>query len=141
MVKRKGAFTDETKELIMRRANHRCDRCGMPAPHGQFHHRTPRRMGGTSRDDLAFPSNGLLLHGSCHEYVESHRGVAAQLGFLVGYGSLPSEAPVMLWNGWHVLNDDGTATPCVKPPPIHPSVGGYGDGVGDVTVGDGAGDG
>lgn len=113
-----AAFSQEVKEMILRRTNWRCDRCGLRAEFGHFHHRSPRRAGGSSREDLGLPSNGLLLHPSCHDYIESKRKIAAQLGFLVGYGTLPSQAPVMLWSGWHLLTDDGQALPLAGVPPV-----------------------
>jgi HNH endonuclease len=115
-----SAFTTEVKELILRRAQFRCDRCGMRAHSGHFHHRTPRRAGGSSRTDLGLPSNGLLLHPQCHDFVERKRRVSAQLGFLVGYGSLPSDVPVYLWSGWHYLTDDGGLIKINGVPPLHP---------------------
>ena len=118
-----GKFTQEVKELILKRTGWRCDRCGLRAEYPHFHHRTPRRSGGTSRDDLGWPSNGLLLHPSCHDYIEARRKVAAQLGFLVGYGRLPHEAPVMLWSGWHLLTPEGQAVPLRRVPPLHPDDG------------------
>lgn len=129
-----AAFSAEVRELILRRAQFRCDRCGLRAEYAHFHHRTPRRMGGSSREDLGLPSNGLLLHGSCHAYIESKRRVAAELGFLVGYGSAPSDVPVMLWRGWALLLDDGGLTMLDGPPPIHPYSGGEGDGMGYVSA-------
>lgn len=114
-----GAFTPEVKEAILRRAQFRCDRCGLRANTGHFHHRTPRRSGGTSRDDLGWASNGLLLHPRCHDWIEGKRKIAAQLGYLVGYGSLPEDVPVYLWSGWAWLNRDGTLTKIEGTPPIN----------------------
>lgn len=117
-----GSFSREVKEQILKRADFRCDRCGLRTDEGgQFHHRNPRRAGGTRRPEVGLPSNGLLLHPSCHDYIEKHRIVAAGLGFIVGYGTLPKDAPVMLWSGWHTLNDDGTATRLPGVPPLQPS--------------------
>lgn len=133
MTDRPGAFTPEVKETIYRRAKGRCDRCGLPIGDGMhFHHRTPRRAGGSSRSDLGLPSNGLLLHPSCHDFIESRRKIAAQLGFLVGYGTLPEDAPVLLWNGWHWLAQDGSAIPLGGVPslgPTDPDAGAEVDGV------------
>lgn len=105
----KGGFDGDTKALIWQRSKGRCDRCGLGVGESMhFHHRTPRRMGGTSRDDLSLPSNGLLLHPGCHDYIESKRKVAAQLGFLVGYGSEPRTVPIMTgWTGWVWLDKEG----------------------------------
>lgn len=114
-----SAFTVEVKELILARTGWTCDRCGLRAANGQFHHRSPRRMGGSDNPSLGLPSNGVLLHPSCHEYVETHRKVAAQLGFILGALTAPSEAPIYLWKGWHYLNDDGTLTALSGPPPTH----------------------
>ncbi len=120
MARGDGAFTVEVKEIILSRAGWRCDRCGLRADSGHFHHRTPRRAGGTSRKDLGLPSNGLLLHPSCHDYIESKRKISAQLGFLVGYGSIPADVPIMLWKGWHLLTETGEAIPLPGPPPVSP---------------------
>jgi len=118
--RRRAAFSVEVKELILKRAKFTCDRCGLRAEYGHFHHRTPRRSGGSSREDLGLPSNGLLLHPSCHDFIEKHRKIAAQLGFLVGYGSLPKDTPVMLWSGWHWLTDSGEAIRIEGVPPLSP---------------------
>jgi HNH endonuclease len=115
-----AAFTLEVKELILKRTGFRCDRCGLRAEYGHFHHRTPRRAGGSSRPDLGLPSNGLLLHPSCHDHIESKRKISAQLGFLVGYGTLPQNSPVFLWSGWHWLTTDGRAVKIDGVPPIVP---------------------
>lgn len=115
-----SAFTPEVKETIYRRAKSRCDRCGLPLGDGMhFHHRNPRRMGGSDNIALGLPSNGVLLHPSCHDFIESRRRIAAELGFILGVTQDPMEWPVYLWNGWHYLNEDGTATPLPGPPPAH----------------------
>lgn len=115
-----SAFTAETKEAIYRRADGRCDRCGLRVINGMhFHHRKPRRLGGSVDPMTGLPSNGLLLHPSCHDFIESRRKVAAQLGFLLSHGSVPRDVPVYLWNGWHYLNDDGTVTRYRGVPPTH----------------------
>ena len=118
-----SAFTPAVKTIIINRTEFRCDRCGLQAiDNGHFHHRTPRRMGGSNREDLGLPSNGLLLHPRCHDFIESHRKIAAQLGFLVGYGTLPRNSPIMLWNGWHWLTDDGKSIKIDGVPPLVPEV-------------------
>jgi hypothetical protein len=115
-----AAFTVEVKELILTRTGWTCDRCGLRAANGQFHHRNPRRMGGSDSIALGLPSNGVLLHPSCHDYIESRRKVAAQLGFILGAAQDPMEWPIYLWSGWHYLNEDGTVTPLPGPPPFPP---------------------
>jgi HNH endonuclease len=114
-----GAFDDKVKAAIYQRARGACDRCGLRVDGGlHFHHRTPRRMGGTDRAELGWPSNGLLLHPHCHDVIESRRKIAAELGYLVGYGSNPVDVPVMLWSGWAYLNHDGTVERLTQVPPV-----------------------
>jgi HNH endonuclease len=104
-----SAFTPEVKERIYTRARGLCDRCGLSIPGGMhFHHRNPRRMGGSDNIALGLPSNGVLLHPRCHDYIESHRKIASQLGFILGADKDPMEWPIYLWFGWAYLNEDGT---------------------------------
>ena len=73
-------------------------------------------MGGTRKPWIALPSNGLLLHPACHDWVESHRTLALELGMLVPSGHRPVEVPVYRWNGWHTLLDDGGILRLPEPP-------------------------
>jgi hypothetical protein len=115
-----AAFTADVKEAILKRAGWKCDRCGLPAMNsGHFHHRNARRMGGSDSIALGLPSNGVLLHPRCHDFVESHRKVAAELGFLLGAAQDPMEWPIYLWKGWHYLNEDGTQTPLGRVPSVN----------------------
>jgi 5-methylcytosine-specific restriction endonuclease McrA len=98
-----GSFTLDVKAAILARDNGRCDRCGFKVTSGHFHHRHPREMGGTRRAWIGLPSNGLLLHPACHDWVESHRTVALELGMLVRSGQRPAQVPVYRWNGWRAL--------------------------------------
>jgi hypothetical protein len=75
-------------------------------------------MGGSDNIALGLPSNGVLLHPNCHDFIESRRKVAAELGFILGYDKDPMEWPIYLWRGWHYLNEDGTVTPLDGPPPF-----------------------
>lgn len=115
-----SAFTLEVKQLILTRTDSRCDRCGLKVASGHFHHRNPRRMGGSESPLLGLPSNGLLLHPSCHDYIESHRKVAVHLGFILGADKNPAMWPVYLWRGWALLREDGGVTYLNGPPPMGP---------------------
>lgn len=123
-----SAFSPETKELVLKRAQFRCERCGV-GPANQAHHRTPRRAGGSGDDRLGLPSNCVALCARCHDVIESRRKTAAQMGFLVGYGSQPVETPIYFWYGWVYLNDDGTVqrlghVPTITERRVAPAVGG-----------------
>lgn len=105
---RVGAFSDEVKALILDRSQGRCELCGTRAEGSHFHHRQPRQMGGTSLHGVGGPDNGLYLHPRCHDRVESNRASAYLMGWLVAKQDDPAEVPVRLWDGWHLLNRDGS---------------------------------
>ena len=67
-----AAFSHETKDVIYRRANGRCDLCGLPVDRheAEFHHDVPQCRGGSDK-----PINGKCLHGErssrdCHEVAD-----------------------------------------------------------------------
>ena len=63
-------------------------------------------MGGSSRKDRL--SNLLWLHSACHlSVIEPHRDRAYKAGWLVRAGEEPSEVPVLMFDGWVLLDDDG----------------------------------
>lgn len=106
----KGGFDDKTKALVRTRSKNRCEICGIQTEYGQFHHRNPRRMGGTSREEVGGPDNALYLHFTCHDRVERNRAGSYFTGYLVAANDDPSLIPVRLWDGWFLLNRDGTLT-------------------------------
>ena len=110
-MKTKAAFDVKIRALILNRCKGNCELCGIPDDFGQFHHRNPRRMGGTSRETLGLASNGLYLHQKCHERVESNRHEAYVNGWLLYAADVPSECKVKLSNGWYLLSDDGSLQP------------------------------
>lgn len=109
--KRKAAFDPGVRGLILDRSGGRCEICGVFTDSGQFHHRNPRRMGGTRRESLGKASNAMYLHQSCHERVESNRHEAYVNGWLTYADDAPEEVRVKLWDGWSFLTDDGTISP------------------------------
>ena len=109
--KRKASFDAGMKEVVLLRCKWRCDMCGVVTYAGQFHHRNPRRMGGTRRETLGLASNALYLHQQCHERVESNRHEAYVNGWLLYSADVPSECKVKLWDGWYLLSDDGSLQP------------------------------
>ena len=64
-------------------------------------------MGGTSRTDSGGAANALLLHPSCHEWVERNRSASYDMGYLVGQTDDPCTTRVKLWDGWYMLTEDG----------------------------------
>jgi hypothetical protein len=102
-------FSAKTKELIKERAGERCELCGMRADTPQYHHRRPRGMGGTKRDESGDPANALFLHFACHEKIESHRLLSHEKGWLVYQHEEPTLIPVVIFGEWCLLFPDGSA--------------------------------
>ncbi len=82
------------------------------------HHRLPRAMGSSKKPHVNAAANGLLLHASCHGWVESNRSTARARGLIVLHGKhLPADVPV--WHAahdsWVLLADDGSVTRIQQP--------------------------
>lgn len=105
-----GSFSPRAREAIALRGHELCQRCrgsdGLAC-----HHRLPRRMGGTSRDLIGHPANGVLLCRVCHDWVESHRQCALEQGLLLHAGADPREQPMWLLlpygAAWYRVDDEG----------------------------------
>ena len=109
-----GEFTPRVRLAIFERARGACERCGHGGRVWEWHHRSPRGMGGVSNDWTGLASNGLLLCRACHRWVEQHRDEAYEHGWLVPIGGEPGEVPVLLHDGRRVLLDaDGSYRPAV----------------------------
>jgi hypothetical protein len=119
---RPSGFSPSESALIISRDGGRCFRCGkavdLTARGVAFslHHRQPRGMGGTSRRVTV--ACGVTLCGSgtagCHGWVETHRQLARELGYLVPLNGVlkPAEVAIVRWDGAVVrLTDDGDVVP------------------------------
>lgn len=112
-----SGFSPASRILIYARAQERCERCGVYAYGGSVHHRRPRGMGGSKRPETNGPANGLLLcghastPGGCHQWVETHRAEALDLGLLVLQSHTPTEVPVLTRHGLVLLDNNGNYTP------------------------------
>lgn len=67
-------------------------------------------MGGSKDTAIGQASNALLLHPNCHEWIERHRTISYEQGWLVASYQEPSEIPVVRAGDLVLLGDDGTAT-------------------------------
>lgn len=72
------------------------------------HHRRPRRMGGSTDPDTNQASNLLRLCPPHHDWVESQRLKALELGLLLHASAVPLRAPVLLRYGRVLLCNDGS---------------------------------
>ena len=109
--------TRDVRESVKARDDARCVRCGAQA--GSIHHRSGRGMGGrhgAESDRINQPAWLLCLCGSgttgCHEWVESNRARATELGYLIPRNGVDQDAeavPVRTLAGWtYYLNDATT---------------------------------
>ena len=95
-----------TRSLIWDRDNFECRRCYRMGE--QINHRHPRQMGGTRRAWVNLPANLVLLCASCHEWIETHRTLAADRGWLVPEGIDPATVPVLtVWGDIFLDNAGG----------------------------------
>lgn len=112
------AVTLNTVMVVLHRQDYRCIRCSEPIEGERgvawsAHHRRPRGMGGSRRDDTDTPVNLLAVCGSgttgCHGYIESHRAEALTNGWLVPQSADPAHASVLVdrESRWVYLTEDG----------------------------------
>lgn len=109
--------TPKVRTLVRVRANLRCEACirYLGEDDGQQHHRRPRQIGGSKRPDTNVASNLLLLCLSCHQWTESQRAQAYDIGLLVRQSANPAEVPVLLLRpGWVYLDDLGNYLPAER---------------------------
>lgn len=111
-----AAEWEQLRHMLACRAGGRCEGCERPFVPGtrepSVHHRDPRGMGGTTRDDIHALSNLVLLCGGqiagvadCHGWVESNRDEARRRGLLVADGLDHRDVPLELRSGRRVLLD------------------------------------
>lgn len=104
-------FSTATAQLLRQRAGGICERC-RAARDVHSHHRRPRGAGGDRSQTTNSAANGLRLCLACHDWVESHRCKAIELGLLVSRYADPETTPVYLFTpfgeGWWLLSPDGS---------------------------------
>ncbi|MEV0646042.1 HNH endonuclease signature motif containing protein [Phytomonospora sp. NPDC050363] len=120
MARRNTGPTPATVELVLKRDNRICRRCGCEV-YGErgrdwvLHHRRPRGIGGTRRPETNYPSNLVLLDAVCHANVESQREVSYHDGFLVHQYDDPERTAISVAAlgeyRWVYLYADGTEGP------------------------------
>lgn len=105
-------FTVDTRLTMIERSQGLDEVTGKPLTGWlQAHHRSSRNMGGSRFDATkGYASNGLLISADTHTYIEAHPEEAVEKGWIVRQGYDPEKVPVLLHNGWHYLNANGTTT-------------------------------
>lgn len=117
MVKASRRDVDAARRLVRERDGVRCTMCGLNIfmGRGSVHHRLPKGMGGSAKLENA--SNLVVLCGwgnadGCHGKAHSQPEWARNHGWIVSRSFDPAEIPVDMWDGWFLLADDGSRTPC-----------------------------
>lgn len=102
---KKTEIPTQSRMLVMGRARAKCERCGMHAPNGHWHHRRSRSV----HDDLTHTAtNGVHLCVSCHTWVHAHPFEARRDGFIVSRYSDPSQEPFLHSSlGWVFIHENG----------------------------------
>lgn len=122
MPRAKAGVISKARKIVYARDGYRCVMCGRSVVDypSSVHHRRPRGAGGSAL--LERPSNLVRLCGDgvrgCHGWLESHRETANLTGWLLPKLNLeidPTEVPLLTYNGWVLLSDDGSVTPCEAP--------------------------
>ena len=80
-----GEFPPAVRALLRDRSGGVCERCEQ-RPVADLHHRCPRKQGGSRLPWVGLASNGLALCDPCHDWVESNRTLAYELGLLIKQG-------------------------------------------------------
>lgn len=106
-----GEFSDEVRSQVCERAMGRCEICGA-YPGIEYHHRRPRRAGGSRLADTGTAANCLLLCNApgtsrCHALVESNRVLAELMGWLLSANASPAVNSVVYRGERVFLNEDG----------------------------------
>lgn len=113
---RRGAFSEETRNLVLRRCFAKCELCGA-APVQEIHHRIPRGMGGVAGEHAAVvesPANALGLCRGCHHWAErGDRAQAREWGIVLRRSADPAAEPFYSprRRGWFVLDAWGGKGP------------------------------
>lgn len=97
-----------TLKILAARSEGLCEFWQCLDPAGHTHHRRPRRMGGSSAPDTNLPANLVRLCPGHHDFVESQRAKALEIGLLLHAGAAPAKVPVLLRHGRVLLGNDGT---------------------------------
>ena len=110
------AVQEAARRIVRDRDGHRCQICGLwPLfEYRSVHHRVPKGMGGSAL--LESPANLVSLCGvgnadGCHGKAHSNPEWARNHGWIVSRSLDPVEIPVDMWDGWHLLLDDGSRIP------------------------------
>lgn len=124
MPKATRAVEEAARRLVRQRDGHWCQMCGQSIVDrpSSIHHRLNRGNGGSAKLERASILIRLCGDGvfQCHGWIGQHPKLAGETGWLLPRNNPdidPTQEPILLFDGWHLLSDDGGRTPCASPFP------------------------
>lgn len=111
---------DTASRLVRERDGHWCQMCGRSIVDfpSNVHHRINRGSGGSAKLERASLLIRICGTGTthCHGWVTEHaRKGDSCMGWVLPKLNAdinPELEPILLFDGWHYLSDDGSRTPC-----------------------------
>ena len=112
----------QARALVKARDGGRCQMCGGPVEGRvkSVHHRLNRGNGGSAlleRASILVTLDGDGVFG-CHGWIGRNPAEAGRLGYLLPRNNPdidPELEPILTFEGWCLLSDDGSRTPCESP--------------------------
>jgi hypothetical protein len=120
MPKATRAVQDAARRIVRERDGQRCQMCGRwlwESGSYSVHHRLNRGRGGSAkleRASILITACGDGARG-CHGKVTENPEWANSIGWLLPRNNpdiAPELEPILLFDGWHLLDDEGNRTPC-----------------------------
>lgn len=120
MPKATRAVEEAARRLVRQRDGHQCQMCGRSIVDfpSSIHHRINRGVGGSAKLERASLLIRICGTGTtyCHGFVTEHaRKGDSCMGWVLPKLNAdinPELEPILLFDGWHYLIDDGSRTPC-----------------------------
>jgi hypothetical protein len=112
----------DARSLVKARDDFHCQMCGKAlwVGEGNTHHRLNKGRGGSAvleRASILITACGSGTLG-CHGAVTENPDWARSIGWLLPRNNPdidPELEPILTFEGWYLLADDGTRTPCESP--------------------------
>lgn len=113
---------EAARTLVRARDDFHCQMCGKPLwiGEGNTHHRLNKGRGGSAvleRASVLITACGSGSHG-CHGAVTENPDWARSIGWLLPRNNPdidPEQEPILTYQGWRLLADDGTWSACESP--------------------------
>jgi hypothetical protein len=118
------------RDIVRERDGDTCQMCGrhLLDQVRSVHHRLNKGRGGSAlleRASILIRACGDGVLG-CHGRVTRNPDWAGMIGWLLPRNNPdidPEQEPILLFDGWFLLDDEGNRTPCAAPVDAHPYIG------------------